>query len=181
MRYFSANSGPEVTPRLFHGSHLLSPEFLLFFQAAPFGDLIPLLNRLVEGFLGRHRLLQRPADHFSDPKLVFAPPWDQHSRHCLAETLLDGIQILTRAWEGGAELLRGEVGVAPGVHDGGAFIGFGCLAVLRRHVAHQHEQCHDEDAKANDLMSYYAHNIPPSSRGVSRPAPPPGPLAFHGP
>jgi PAS domain-containing protein len=37
----------EGDPRLFHGSHLLQPEFLLPFQTAALGDFIPVLSGLI--------------------------------------------------------------------------------------------------------------------------------------
>ncbi len=40
-----------------HGAHLLFPKLFLFTQSAPLGDLIPLLSDLIEGFLGRHRIV----------------------------------------------------------------------------------------------------------------------------
>ncbi len=108
----------EGDARGLHRRHLLQPEFLLLAQPPPFGDLIPLLYRLIESCLGRSRLLQRLGDRGAQLAAILIAARNLGIGMSILEAVLDSIQIFPGTRKCRAELLRGHMRGTPGVHKG---------------------------------------------------------------
>src|SRR5438132_6921136 len=59
-----------------HGRHLQFPGFFLTLLVAALGDLVPFLDRLVQGFLRRQALLQRLGDLLGEFATILIAPRD---------------------------------------------------------------------------------------------------------